>query len=601
LALGLGLAGTWQWSARPLERGRSAYRAGRWRDALYWANLRLKQNGDDREASRLLARASARLERDRATTALYIRLGSEGAEAEDFFLLGETLFRQRQDADGEKMWWKALSVDPAHAETLSELTRLLERTDRLAEAADLAGRLAALPGWEAQGAARLGLIRDEQSDPASAAEALRRALQLDPMVHDRGLSSAALRKRLARSLLRLGRPDEAEAELRVVLSADPDREAAWLQSRAALQRGDRAAALAAWRKAGKGVIVSTEPAPYVGSARCGECHNEIHEKEQSSRHARTFHRAEQLAALSLPARTYTDPDNTGVISTVAPGAAPATFRVEAGSSAYHAVIEYVLGSGRHAFTPIGRDDEGALRELRLTYYASISSWDRTPGQPVQPGDERGFVGVRQSDDSLRRCLNCHTTGYRAAIARTGPEAADRGIGCERCHGPGGNHLAAVEASFPDFAIEKFGRNASGAAPRVMTLCGGCHGTQGRQLGQDSPAATVRFQATTLTWSKCFEMSRGTLDCLTCHSAHRSADETPAVYEAKCRSCHSASESAPRAQSQPVSSGLVSTHPVACPVNPRADCLGCHMPKVPSIVPHATFTDHHIRVHRDIAN
>ena len=36
-------------------------------------------------------------------------------------------------------------------------------------------------------------------------------------------------------------------------------------------------------------------------------------------------------------------------------------------------MDYVLGSGRHAFTPIGRDDEGVPRELRLTYYASLGA------------------------------------------------------------------------------------------------------------------------------------------------------------------------------------------------------------------------------------
>jgi hypothetical protein len=53
------------------------------------------------------------------------------------------------------MWSRALKADPAHAETLSELTRRFARTDRLAEAAGLTARLGELPGWEARGAALL--------------------------------------------------------------------------------------------------------------------------------------------------------------------------------------------------------------------------------------------------------------------------------------------------------------------------------------------------------------------------------------------------------------------------------------------------------------
>lgn len=240
--------------------------------------------------------------------------------------------------------------------------------------------------------------------------------------------------------------------------------------------------------------MSTEPAPYVGSARCAECHGEVHDNQQSSRHARTFHYADEVAALSLPSQTYIDPDNPRVVSTVTPGTTPATLRVAAGPEVIQAVMEYVLGSGRRAFTPIGRDDEGVPRELRLTYYAAVSSWDRTPGHTAGPGDWHGFLGERQTDDSLRRCLSCHTTNYRAAITKTGAEAVDRGVGCERCHGPGGNHVAAVEASFPDLAIEKFRRTAPGASAQVMTLCGGCHGPQGRPVDVDNPATTIRFQA-----------------------------------------------------------------------------------------------------------
>ncbi len=268
-----------------------------------------------------------------------------------------------------------------------------------------------------------------------------------------------------------------------------------------------------------------------------------------------------------------------------PDTKQATLQVAAGPEVIRAVMEYVLGSGRHAFTPIGRDDEGAFRELRLTYYAAVSSWDVTPGHPLRPRDWHGFLGERQTDDSLMQCLGCHTTNPRAAIAKAGPEAADRGIGCERCHGPGGNHVAAVEASFPDFAIGTFRRTSSGSSPRVMNLCSECHGTKGRQILQDTPAATVRFQATTLTWSKCYEMSRETFDCLTCHSSHGSADQSPGFYEAKCLACH-ASEGDGESHSQRVT----------CPVNARVDCLKCHMPKVPSVVPHTTFTDHHIRIH-----
>ena len=35
----------------------------------------------------------------------------------------------------------------------------------------------------------------------------------------------------------------------------------------------------------------------------------------------------------------------------------------------------------------------------------------------------------------------------------------------------------------------------------------------------------------------------------------------------------------------------------CPVNAKADCIGCHMPKVEQVMPFTAFTDHHIRIHK----
>ena len=56
-----------------------------------------------------------------------------------------------------------------------------------------------------------------------------------------------------------------------------------------------------------------------------------------------------------------------------------------------------------------------------------------------------------------RCLFCHTTNFRAVLDEKGPEAKDLSIGCERCHGPGGHHIAAAEAGFADLAILNPGR------------------------------------------------------------------------------------------------------------------------------------------------
>ena len=64
-----------------------------------------------------------------------------------------------------------------------------------------------------------------------------------------------------------------------------------------------------------------------------------------------------------------------------------------------------------------------------------------------------LVDVR---DGIVRRRQCHVTNPREFRdpdkTGSGPEAADAGIGCEGCHGPGGNHVIAVEAELADRAI-----------------------------------------------------------------------------------------------------------------------------------------------------
>jgi hypothetical protein len=152
--------------------------------------------------------------------------------------------------------------------------------------------------------------------------------------------------------------------------------------------------------------------------------------------------------------------------------------------------------------------------------------------------------------------------------------------------------------FPDLAV---GRPRLAPAERVTALCAGCHSPKGAAVDHDDPKA-IRFQGTTLTWSRCYTESRGSLTCTTCHDPHRDAETSHAYYEAKCLSCHS--PTAPSPAPTEVDDG---TRPIAppesmprvpCPVSPSGGCVDCHMPTRGGIIPHTSFTDHEIRVHRD---
>ena len=114
-----------------------------------------------------------------------------------------------------------------------------------------------------------------------------------------------------------------------------------------------------------------------------------------------------------------------------------------------------FGSADHYTTYVGRDDRSREFMIRMSHYDSPrgAGWDFATGLPARPDDTEEYLGKKMlAGDGVRRCLYCHTTNLRAILTARGPEAADHAIGCERCHGPGGHHVAAVEAGFFDSAI-----------------------------------------------------------------------------------------------------------------------------------------------------
>jgi tetratricopeptide (TPR) repeat protein len=603
----------WSWyrftADDPSSRGREAYARGDWETAADQAKLRLKVAGHDPEGLRLLARASIHLGRYPSAMGLYERLGPPAMQAEDLYLLGLALARTGKTQAARDVWERARSLDPDHAGALFELSRAYFASDAFDRAAQLGRLLVARPGWESRAEALLGMIQFERNEFADAADYWQSALGRAEVRLEGVPRPIVPRGELVRALLRAGRTAEARDQVRIMLAEAPDPEAYWLSSRVALQEGD-------WDEArstlAKGASFREEnpqlpdPSPFVGSSRCAECHPAEFKSQQGSRHARTFYRDSELGGLDLPSTAVpdrSDPEVMHTLSRTGDGHMRQETRVD--GHVYDAVVQYAFGSGDRGLTPIGRDAKGKPYELRLSEYRDGRgmSWDVTAGHPRNPPLGQEFLGQPIDEDGIRRCLVCHVTDTKAILDRSGAGSSDHGIGCEKCHGPGGNHLRAAEGKFieTDPAI---GRPALVSGLRIVKICAECHSPRGHEVLRDDPMAP-RFQGSTLTWSRCFTESNDTLDCTTCHDPHRDVSTSTAHYESRCLSCHSgaaegASGRPPEpAASRPKRAGLaVTSGHTTCPVNPTTGCIGCHMPSVKGIVPHGLFTDHYIRVHRD---
>ncbi len=595
----------------PTAEARSAYSRGEWARAALLALRRLKEAPDDPEAVRLAARAAARQDQDQKAITIYRTLAAERMDVEDFFLLGRSLARLGPIESAYGAFESALKRDPNHPETLAGLSALYASNDRLYAAEEVAERLAGQPASEARAQVMLGRIRAELQDPAGAARALRRALEIDPQ----GQSFAPLpvawaRKLLAASLLQSGQPAEARAVLETTVRAGPDPGASWLLSRSFIQERDwkRAAAILQANPSYRAEHpIEPEPAPYVGEAHCADCHREQFNAVLASRHATTFARARELESLPWPRDPLPDPGDPRISHQFRREGDSLVVETREEDRVFWAVLDYAFGSRDHFTTFVGRDHRGRSFMLRMSYYQSPrgAGWDLTTGLPLRPADRHEFIGKPMvARDGVRRCVSCHTTDVYSILHEAGPQAADHSIGCERCHGPGGNHLAAVAAGFSDPAIVSPG-SASPAA--VDSICEQCHGVrqfQGLDLPRTDPT-WLRFQSLTLPWSRCYSESDGTLGCVTCHDPHRNAETSVARNEAKCLSCHApgpaaksgapspepASRRADRSTSGVAAKGAGSP----CPVNPVAGCIDCHMPRIWVQSTHSFKTDHFIRV------
>ena len=579
-----GLWWTKRWHADLVSQSVSAYSQRDFSRADSLARQRLREAPADALALRQAARAAARQDRDQNAITIYSRLELRLMTAEDYFLLGRALSRSGQDDSALKSLEAARAADPDRPEMLDELARVYSRKGLPAATAETALRLAQKPGWEPIGQLMLGTARAVQNDPAAAAQALRRAFELDPDGKAAAPYPAGPLKMLfVQTLLKTGQPAEARRYLQSLPQSDRGPEAAWLLSRCFLQEKSWEPAAAALEDSGSYRAENPsvpEPGLYVGAARCGQCHSSISKSMLATRHAQTFSRPHDPRALSLPDKPLADPGDPTVLHTFQTAEGGIRVETRVGQQVFHALAAYAFGSPDHYVTLVGPDAQGAVRMLRISSYHSKrgSGLDLSSGLEPHPADPAEFLGHPLiPSDGVRRCLTCHTTNFRSIELGTGPESADHAIGCEACHGPGGNHLLAVEAGLSESAIA----SPRGASARTVNqVCERCHRmahVEEVTAPPDDPA-WLRFQTTTMYRSQCYSASGEQLHCVTCHDPHKNAEKSPAVYESKCLTCH-----AP---------------PTAtCPVNPSRGCIECHMPKVWVLATHSLKSDHNIRVHK----
>jgi hypothetical protein len=326
----------------------------------------------------------------------------------------------------------------------------------------------------------------------------------------------------------------------------------------------------------------------TGSAACAACHPAIYKSYMRTPMAtssgrvgaggfqETFERGEFSHALSgVSYRVYRD-GNHPLFS----------FDFSAAGTRIHGTrpLEYFIGSGA-----VGRSYlfsvEGFLYQAPVSYYSAESRWD------LSPGYER-YDRLYLSRPVEAACLQCHASRLQPVAGTQNGFATipflEGGVACERCHGPGEEHLRGGGIVNP----------AKLAPARRDSVCAQCHlsGVARIEHGHYQPGGLLSDHMSVFVWSsasaemkvtshfeklaqsRCKAVSGDKLWCGSCHDPHSLPPEAEKInhFRQKCEQCH------------------VCREKPALRVLQGNNCLACHMPKNPVIdVEHAVYTDHSI--------
>lgn len=377
---------------------------------------------------------------------------------------------------------------------------------------------------------------------------------------------------------------------------------------------------------GRFKITSGAAPGYIEDKSCADCHQELFDAYQQVGMAQSFSRPsadnlledfENNHLVHQPSKRHYEMLRQG------DGLVFLRYQLDSDGkpiNRFERPVDWIIGSGKHARNYAYQTEAGEIYQLPVAWYPQENRWAM-----AQNFDSATHQGVYHQ--ITRECMFCHNaypdvpTGSDAHQSPVVfPENLPQGIGCQRCHGPGAEHVRV--ASLENATLEKKREsivNPARLSPQLQNdVCNQCHmqpstalsgmrhfgrNTYSYQPGQpladylvdmdviekEKPKAErfeINHHAYRLQQSRCFLESSDALNCLTCHDAHHSVPQAERAkhYATACAKCHESDD----CTLEPGGSA----HPQGVDAQ---DCATCHMPKRRTQdAVHVVMTDHLIR-------
>lgn len=318
---------------------------------------------------------------------------------------------------------------------------------------------------------------------------------------------------------------------------------------------------------------------FVGPEQCQQCHKEIFQSFVETAHYKT---SRPVGPTTIDGSFAT---GTNTLQTSDPNVSFEMVhegerfyqRVHFFNWSFQVPMEIIMGSSKMAQTYLYWHQDG-LYQHNVTHITDGDKWVNSPG--YIDGDAAYARPIPQ------RCLDCHLTyfDFRGNVNHYTPQTFIFGVTCERCHGPGKDHVAYHQDNQMAQQAVSITNPKRLERQIQMEVCGQCH-SGSRHLKGDA----LRFrpgdrldpfyeppnneldtknsvhtsnQLTRLSQSACFLQSEMT--CIDCHDPHHNERGDQALFSKRCMACHQKESDCAFYPQQ----GL----------DFASNCVDCHMPQ-----------------------